>query len=278
MIMSKTNTQQLLKELVERIEQVKNSEEFKEVLKSFSKFHNYSYQNTILIQMQKPDASYVAGYKQWKEKFDRYVKKGENGIAILAPFTYKKEEIKIKTVEIDGELIEKEVEETVSKTYFRPVYVFDISQTEGEPLPTINTSLENERSDLLKPLKEFSTTQDIEVETRPLSNSLRGYSEGGKIVLDKNTNDTDRAGILVHELAHELLHNKEERMKLSKEIKELEAEATSFVVLNHYDIETKSDKYLALYKKSYDLEKSLARIKRISSKIISFCDDWIQNN
>ena len=96
--------------------------------------------------------------------------------------------------------------------------------------------------------------------------------------MEGNTNDTDRAGILVHELARELLHNKEERMKLSKEIKEMEAEATNFVVMNNYGIETKSAKYLALYKNSYDLEKSLARIKKIISKIISFCDNWIQNN
>jgi len=83
---------------------------------------------------------------------------------------------------------------------------------------------------------------------------------------------------LVHEFAHELLHNKEDRHKLNKKVKEMEAEAVSFIVMNHFGIEIKSDKYLALYKKSYDLERSLARIKRISSKIISFCDDWIQNN
>ena len=246
--MAKTTTKELLKNLNERIEEVQDSKEFKKMLESFSKFHNYSYQNNILIQMQKPNASFVAGYKQWEDKFNRHVKKGEEGIAIFAPYTYKKKETTIKTVEINGEFLEKEVEETVRKTYFRPVYVFDISQTKGEPLPTIDTSLENERSDLLKPLKDFSDTEEIKVETKALSGSLKGYSEGGKIVLNNNTNNTEKASILVHELAHELFHNKEDRRKLNKEVKEMEAEAVSFIVMNHFGIKIKSDKYLALYK------------------------------
>jgi len=275
--MAKTTTKELLKDLDKRIEKVQNSKQFKKILESFSKFHNYSYQNNILIQMQKPNATFVAGYKQWEDKFNRHVKKGENGIAILAPYTYKKKETKIKTVEIDGEFVEKEVEETVKKTYFKTVYVFDVSQTKGEQLPTIDTSLENKKSDLLKLLKKFSYTEEIKVKTKTLSGTLKGYSDGGKIVLNNNTNNTEKASILVHELAHELLHNKEDRHKLNKEVKEMEAESVSFIVMNHFGIKTKSDKYLALYKKSYDLEESLFRIKKISSKIISFCDDWIQN-
>jgi len=275
--MAKTTTKELLKDLDKRIEKVQNSKQFKKILESFSKFHNYSYQNNILIQMQKPNATFVAGYKQWEDKFNRHVKKGENGIAILAPYTYKKKETKIKTVEIDGEFVEKEVEETVKKTYFKTVYVFDVSQTKGEQLPTIDTSLENKKSDLLKLLKKFSYTEEIKVKTKTLSGTLKVYSEGGKIVLNNNTNNTEKASILVHELAHELLHNKEDRHKLNKEVKEMEAESVSFIVMNHFGIKTKSDKYLALYKKSYDLEESLFRIKKISSKIISFCDDWIQN-
>jgi len=275
--MAKTTTKELLKDLDKRIEKVQNSKQFKKILESFSKFHNYSYQNNILIHMQKPNATFVAGYKQWEDKFNRHVKKGENGIAILAPYTYKKKETKIKTVEIDGEFVEKEVEETVKKTYFKTVYVFDVSQTKGEQLPTIDTSLENKKSDLLKLLKKFSYTEEIKVKTKTLSGTLKGYSDGGKIVLNNNTNNTEKASILVHELAHELLHNKKDRRNLNKEVKEMEAESVSFIVMNHFGIKTKSDKYLALYKKSYDLEESLFRIKKISSKIISFCDDWIQN-
>ena len=229
--MAKTTTKELLKDLDKRIEKVQNSKQFKKILESFSKFHNYSYQNNILIHMQKPNATFVAGYKQWEDKFNRHVKKGENGIAILAPYTYKKKETKIKTVEIDGEFVEKEVEETVKKTYFKTVYVFDVSQTKGEQLPTIDTSLENKKSDLLKLLKKFSYTEEIKVKTKTLSGTLKGYSDGGKIVLNNNTNNTEKASILVHELAHELLHNKEDRSKLNKEVKEMEAEAVSFIVM-----------------------------------------------
>ena len=82
---------------------------------------------------------------------------------------------------------------------------------------------------------------------------------------------------MVHEFAHELLHNKEDRHKLNKKVKEMEAEAVSFIVMNHFGIKIKSDKYLALYKKSYDLEESLFKIKNISSKIISFCNRWFKN-
>ena len=85
--MAKKNTAQLLSQLDKKIKEVKDSEEFKEMLTFFSKFHNYSYHNSILIKMQKPDATYVAGYRQWQKKFNRNVKNGEEGIAILAPFT-----------------------------------------------------------------------------------------------------------------------------------------------------------------------------------------------
>ncbi|PUU86271.1 MAG: hypothetical protein CI948_2886, partial [Halanaerobium sp.] len=88
--MNKNKTKKLLEQLNSRIDSVRESDEFKSMLQFLGKFHNYSYQNSILIQMQKPDASYVAGYKQWQKKFNRHVKKGEKAISILAPFTYKK--------------------------------------------------------------------------------------------------------------------------------------------------------------------------------------------
>jgi len=107
--------------------------------------------------MQYPDATYVAGYKQWKKKFNRHVKKGEKGIAILAPFQYNKKVKKKEKVKNDsGEIIEKEVEETKKKTYFKPVYVFDISQTEGEPVPKIDTSINNDLGELFSPLLDFA--------------------------------------------------------------------------------------------------------------------------
>ena len=266
--MAKKNTAQLLSQLDKKIKEVKDSEEFKEMLTFFSKFHNYSYHNSILIKMQKPDATYVAGYRQWQKKFNRNVKNGEEGIAILAPFTYKKK--------INDE--EDEEESTVTKTYFRPVYVFDISQTDGPPVPKLDISIENEYKRLLKPLCEYTEKQGIKLEFKKLSESHKGYSKRGKIVINTKANQTEKAAVLVHEIGHELLHDKEKRVELSKEIKEMEAEAVAFVVMDHYDIDINSDKYLALYKKSYDLKESLARISKLASDIIKFLDEKLIEN
>lgn len=275
--MPKVKTKELLEKLDKKIDQVKNSKEFKEMLQFFAKFHKYSYQNTILIQLQKPDATYVAGYRQWQKKFNRHVKKGEKGIAILAPFTYKKKVTEKEKIENEnGELVEREVEKTIKKIYYKPVYVFDISQTEGEPVPTMDISIADNCSEILKPLREFTLRQGIKLNFKPLSEGLYGYSAGGKIVIDSQANETEKASILIHELAHELLHDRAVKEKLTKEVKEMEAEAIAYVVMYHFGIEIKSDKYLALYKKSYDLKESLERINKVSSRIISFCELWFK--
>jgi hypothetical protein len=262
--MAKVKTAELLKELDERIDKVQSSEEFKEVLEFFSKFHNYSYHNSILIMMQKPEATLVAGYRQWQKKFNRHVKKGEKGIAILAPFTYQK-----KKSDVESNLNSDEKE--VTKTYFRPVYVFDISQTEGEPLPQMDLSVENTNSALFEPLKSYAVSKGIKVKFKSLREGLDGYSEGGKIVINTNANPTEKASILAHETAHELLHfSGDKDLKLTKEILEMEAEAVAFVVMNYFGVNIKSDKYLALYKKSYDLMQSLKRISDVSSAMIDY--------
>jgi len=261
--MAKVKTSELLKELDERIDKVQSSKEFKEVLEFFSKFHNYSYHNSILIMMQNPAATLVAGYRQWQKKFNRHVKKGEKGIAILAPFTYKK-----KKSDVDSNL-NSDDEKEVTKTYFRPVYVFDVSQTEGEPLPQMDLSVEDSNSNLFEPLKSYAVSKGITVKFKSLREGLDGYSEGGKIVINTNANPTEKASILAHETAHELLHfSGDKDLKLTKEILEMEAEAVAFVVMNYFGVEIKSDKYLALYKKSYDLMQSLKRISDVSSAMI----------
>ncbi|MFW5961876.1 MAG: ArdC-like ssDNA-binding domain-containing protein [bacterium] len=265
--MSKYKTAELLKELDKRIDKVQSSDEFKEVLEFFSKFHNYSYHNSILIMMQKPEATLVAGYKQWQKKFNRHVKKGEKGIAILAPFSYKK---KISKSNNDSNL-KNDDEREVIKTYFRPVYVFDVSQTSGKALPQLDLNLENSNSALFEPLKRYAISKGIKVQLKSLRKGLDGYSRGGEIVVNTNTNLTEKASILAHEIAHELLHFRENKdLKLTKEIIEMEAESVAFVVMNYFGIEIKSDEYLALYKKSYNLMESLKRISDISSSMIDY--------
>ena len=268
--MSKFKTRELLEKLDKKIESVQSSEEFQSILETFSKFHSYSYHNSLLILTQKPDASFVAGYKQWQQKFNRHVKKGENGIAILAPFSYKK---RIEKVSDDNEK-DKDLDDEnyVKKTYFKPVYVFDVSQTEGADLPEIDTSLDNKHQYLLNPILSLVNEKGVKLKFESLKNGLDGYSKGGEIVINKALNPTEKAAVIIHELAHEILHSREERAVLTKEVKELEAEAVSFVVMDHYNLEIKSDQYLALYKESYDLKDSLKRISKLATSIISYCD------
>jgi hypothetical protein len=178
--MAKVKTTELLKELDSKIGKVQSSKEFKEVLEFFSKFHNYSYHNSILIMMQKPEATLVAGFRHWQKKFNRHVKKGEKGIAILAPFTYKK-----KKSDVDSNL-NSDDEKEVTKTYFRPVYVFDVSQTEGEPLPQMDLSVENTNSALFEPLKSYAVSKGITVKSKSLREGLDGFCKGGQIVIDTN--------------------------------------------------------------------------------------------
>ena len=291
--MSKNSTAELLKELDDKIENVKSSEEVQEILDFFSKFHKYSYNNTLLIQMQYPDATHVAGYRQWKDKFNRHVKKGEQGIAILAPFTYTDKETEVrKVVTASGDIEEKEIEKKIKKTYFNPVYVFDISQTEGKPLPELDTSISDTKSKLLYPCLAFAKNNNISVEFNALVRGHEGYCRRDKIVVDKSLNATEKASVLLHELSHILLHhldisaesepinspeynNLSSNEYLSREIKELEAESTAYVVMDYFGVRLKSHRYLSLYRKSYNLSNSLSRIKFISSKMISFIEELI---
>lgn len=260
---TKEKTKELLEELSEGIKRIQSSEDFKAVLDFMASFHSYSWRNTLLIHLQCPAASKVAGYRTW-QKFGRQVMKGEKGISILAPRIYKKREN-----EVDPQKGE-EVEAEVPVTYFVPVHVFDVSQTEGENLPNIAyEAIGNTHEDVLEKLLSLAKENAIEVSFDELAN-CEGLSSGGKVIVRKDKNATEQALILIHELAHELLHwNPETRPKLTREQKEMEAEATAYIVAKALGIpETNSEKYLALYKRSYDLEESLEAIHETSQKIL----------
>lgn len=267
--MSKKRVKKLLERLNKKIDDVKSSEEFKEYLLFFSKFHDYSYQNILLIKMQKPDATYVAGYRQWQDKFNRHVKKGEKGIMILAPYKYNKKVTKIEEEKINGNIIEKEIEIEKRMINFRPVYVFDLSQTEGEAVPDWEIEVKDTRKKLLKPFVNYTRRRGINLEFKSLREGLKGYSKGGKIVINSRLSDTEKVAVISHEIAHEDLHYDRDNKKLTKEIVELEAEAVSFLVSEYFNIDNPSERYLALYKKSYDLMESFKRINRESRQIIN---------
>jgi antirestriction protein ArdC len=253
---TKSKTMSLLEKLKQGISEVKSSEQFKAYLKAMSLFHSYSFANCLLIAMQKPDASNVAGYRTW-QKLKRQVKKGEKGISIFAPMKMKQKNEEAK-------------DEVDYITFFRVVHVFDVSQTEGEPLPQPSRlEIQNTHQELLASLLKFAETKGIKVVFENLEH-VEGLSHKGQVSIHQDRNPTEQALILIHELAHEFIHwDPEKRPKLTKEQKELEAEAVAYVVSQQIGLpESNSDKYLALYHKSYDLQLSLEIIHRAAQEIL----------
>jgi len=233
------------------------SDELKKYLQTMSKFHKYSFRNIMLIALQKPSATHVAGFHTWK-KLERFVKKGENGIVIIAPLVYRKEIVEnddnsSNVTEING---------------FKAVYVFDISQTDGDELPEF-ASVQGDPSHYQEILGKFISANDITLE---YSDTLHadGISKKGTIVIRSGLSPAQDFSVKVHELAHEFLHHTSE--KLSKTQKETEAEAVAYVVCQSIGLDTNTafTDYIQLYKGDKEtLISSIQRIKDVSRKIIA---------
>lgn len=252
------NLEQKLMELASKMDEAASSEEMLEYLKFSSKFHRYSFHNTLSIWLHCPNASYVAGYKTW-QKMKRYVKKGESGIPILAP-------IKIKENSTEGEESEDN-----SRLYFRVVYVFDISQTEGEDIPTLTTTVAGENKDLLKVIENVVDDYNIKLLYEPMSETTYGISELGTIRIKEDLDDNSKIATILHELGHELVHStKDERRERTKQQKETEAECVSYVICSYLGIEQKSNNYLYLYNiEKDDIINTYSRIYETTSDILS---------
>lgn len=243
----------MIKELETEIANVKSTEEFINYMNFIAKFHNYSYNNQLLIQMQKPDATLVKGFKSWK-KLGRYPKKG-TGIKILAPCPYK------KTITNDnGDEIE------VDRVWYKTVTVFDVSDTEGDALPEYDIEL-NGNSDFGDNLLRLCDEYNIDVKFND-TGSAYGISKMGLVEIRKDSSQATQVATLIHEIGHEKLHGIDERMTLSKQQKEFEAECVAYIVCNHFSLPQNSAKYLATYGE-YDLMKSLAQISNVAGDIIS---------
>jgi len=194
-----------------------------------SKFHRYSIYNQLLILLQFPSATQVAGYHAWNS-FDRFVRKGEHGIPILAPIFIKEPGV------------EKKEEKMMILRGFKVCFVFDVSQTDGEPLPEPPDWKKDENNVILNErLLQFAKEHNIQVSVKEL-NGPQGISHGGSIEIDPTAGSSTR----IHELAHELM--KHHGSELPTSIKELEAEATAFVVCRHFGLQSAcSPNYLALH-------------------------------
>lgn len=257
-------TDQALADLGEALAAGK-SERLTQFLTTMSKFHSYSWGNVMLIMIQAPNASHVAGFHTWK-KLGRSVKKGEHGIMILAPVLRRIGEVVEKKP--DGSEVAKPLRQIVNT---KPVYVFDISQTDGKELPTLAT-ISGEPADHAAHLKTFIASKNITLEYAKNLGGALGVSQGGKIQCLEGLSPAEEFHVLVHEVGHELLHRGERRKETTRRTRELEAEAVAFVVCTAVGLDAKasSTDYIHLYQgDSAKLAESLHHIRSVASEILA---------
>ncbi len=235
------------------------SEQLKAYLGMLGRFHRYSVGNVLLIAMQRPGATRVAGFRTW-QKLGRQVKEGEKGIRIFAPIVWRKK---------SEEQPEGKGDDTEELVRFRSVCVFDVAQTDGKPLPEF-AQARGEPGEYTGRLMQFAAEHGIEVEFSDALVSAHGLSEGGKIIVRKGLSAAEKFSVLAHELAHELLHRDEDE-QLSRTVRETEAEAVAFVVSQAVGLEAASAAadYIKLYQGSKEtLLESLQRIRETAVEII----------
>ncbi len=249
-------------------------------LDMLGKFHRYSFGNCLLIMLQRPDATHVAGFHRWKQ-LGRFVKKGEQGIAILAPLLVRR-----KQADDDqpAETHDPEVPADASPKKrllgFKVAYVFDVSQTDGQPLVEFAT-IRGEPGDQLARMEDVVRSFGIELRYEDGLNGALGVSEGGRIRVLPQLEDAEKFSVLVHETAHELLHRGERRAVTTKTIRETEAEAVAFVVCRASGIDSgdRSRDYIQLYNGDKDvLLESLEHIQRVSTAILSALEEERSGN
>ena len=235
---------QHIQELAKATDAARLSEGMQRYLETCARFHQYSYNNLWLILMARPDATQVAGFCKWKE-MGRYVCKGEKGIPILAPIIRKIEnEDRTEKYHIVG---------------FKVVYLFDISQTEGEPLPEPPEWKSPEKhQELLERLFRYVDQKGIQITLRELPGDVQGVSRGGAIEIDSNAGTKT----VIHEIAHELMHQGSNRHLTTPAIRELEAESVAYVVARYFGVgNLNSPNYAALW--GADAEAILNHMERI---------------
>lgn len=237
-----------------------HSEQLQNYLTAMAKFHRYSLSNVFLILLQRPDASHVAGYHTWRS-LGRHVKEGEHGIAIIAPMrAAKKDEAAPPTDGSDQPTIR-----------FRTAYVFDVSQTDGEPLPEIGHA-SGDPGDFTERLRGLVKQLSIELEFSEDLGGALGVSKGGKIAIKAGLPPAQEFSVLVHELAHEILHHRTESPRPSKTFRETQAEAVAFIVAQGIGLDTgaAATDYIHLYQgDAKTLLHSLEEVRQAATEILS---------
>ena len=286
-----------LKEITDRLEQgiteLFESERYREYLRVMSKFHNYSINNTLLIAMQKPDASLVAGFSAWKNNFERNVMKGQKGIKIIAPSPYKiKQEMqKIDPhtqkpiIGKDGKPVTEEKEVTIPA--YKVVSVFDVSQTEGKELPDIAV---DELTGDVDRYKDFfaalEKTSPVPIAFENIEGGSHGYYhlEDKRIAINEGMSELQTLKTAIHEIAHAKLHDidlnapKDEQPRVDRRTREVEAESVAYTVCQHYGLDTSdySFGYVAGWssgRELSELKSSLETIRSAAAEIINSIDE-----
>ena len=289
----KQKVQEITEKLEQGIKELFESEKYKTYLNTMSKFHNYSFNNTMLIAMQKPDATLVAGFKAWQKNFDRHVKKGEKGIRILAPAPYKIKEEQEKLDPVTGEImldkngmpITEEVE--IKIPAFRVVPVFDVSQTDGKELPDIGVnellgSVED-YEDFMQALTEVSP---VPITYEDIDGDAKGYfrTTDHRIAIQEGMSQSQTVKTAIHEVAHAKLHDRERNQDIDaildkdRNTKEVEAESVAYTVCQHFGIDTSdySFGYIVGWSSDRDmkeLKSSLDTIRKTASELITGIED-----
>ena len=291
------NNAERMKEITDRLEAgiqaLFESEQYKAYLTAMSKFHNYSFNNTLLIAMQKPDASLVAGFGKWRDDFERHVKKGEKGIKILAPSPYKvkKQMEKIDpatqkpVIGADGKPVTEERE--IEIPAFRVVTVFDVSQTEGKEIPDIAVS---ELTGSVEQYQDFFAALEkaspVPIAFENIEGGAHGYYhlEEKRIAIDKGMSELQTLKTAIHEIAHAKLHAIDKDAPATEQVdrpdrrtREVQAESVAYAVCQHYGLDTSdySFGYVAGWSSGRELSElkaSLETIRKAANELITDID------
>lgn len=291
-----------MREIVDSIEQgikeLFESDKYRQYLSTMSRFHRYSVNNTMLIYMQRPNATHVAGFNKWRDQFGRSVKKGEKGIKIIAPTPYKKkiEEIKrdpdtkAPLLDADGNAIMEEKE--IKIPMYKPVAVFDVSQTEGKPLPQLAADLSGNVQQYEVFMEALRRASPVPMEIKPVARDTDGFFSirEQSITIRAGMSEVQTVCAAVHEIAHAKLHDYEHMTELaddgetilvpgekSRNTEEVEAESISYAVCQYYGIETGENSfgYIATWSQGKELKElraSLETINKTASELITDID------
>ena len=290
--------QQITAGIEQGIKELFESEKYMRYLSVMSRFHRYSVNNTMLIYMQKPDATLVAGYNKWKNQFERHVKRGEHGITIIAPTPFKKKieeqkldpDTKAPMLDAEGKVIMEERE--VEIPMFRPVKVFDVSQTDGKPLPELASSLSGNVQNYEAFMEALRRSAPVPLSVEPMAANMDGYfsPDRQRIAIREGMSEVQTVSAAVHEIAHSKLHNyakaqeeaaragdKEPPKKKDRNTEEVEAESISYAVCQYYGIQTGENSfgYIANWsqgKELPELRASLETINKAAGELIADID------